>query len=370
MWCPPRRPASNGSPPATPPKSSPASNGRCRRPSSASSGSASTTSPAASHSPRATSPGSCGRKATSAATCCCGSSTSASTPSSAPPPAGSRPRPAARSASSTRSWSGSRRPPPKPSRPPAARQTRLATLSAEVEAAQPTLADLAAKEQAALGRAREAAEWAERLGRIAVPQSIRTFAERHREAQAALDAAAGALTEASTARKAAVAARQPLPDLAGLRAIRRAHDDLAQCVASIADRRGDEAATGRDRGAAAGPSSKPPPRRPGTRPSRSKRCSANMSPTPWPRRWYRVNRVRCATRWSAAFPNMRRWRPSPTPSAGSKNENRPWCGPEQATPRRRSRWPGRLPVSRRWPTSARNWPGRSTLIPTRPHSMP
>jgi exonuclease SbcC len=113
------------------------------------------------------------------------------------------------------------------------RQARLGALSAEVEAAQPVLADLARKEQAALGRAKEAAEWVQRLQSIAVPESIRTFAARHREAQAAVDAATGALTEASTTRKAAVNARQPLPDLGELRATRRAHDELAQCLAAI-----------------------------------------------------------------------------------------------------------------------------------------
>src|SRR5688572_19568608 len=113
------------------------------------------------------------------------------------------------------------------------RQARLAGLAAEVEAAQPVLAELAAKEQAALGRAGEAAEWVQRLRGIAVPESIRTNALRHREAQAALEAANGALTAAGTARKAAVNARRPLPDLAELRATRRAHDELAQCIAAI-----------------------------------------------------------------------------------------------------------------------------------------
>ncbi|HEX6381415.1 MAG TPA: SMC family ATPase [Acidimicrobiia bacterium] len=113
------------------------------------------------------------------------------------------------------------------------RQVRLAELTSEVEAAQPVLADLAAKQQAALGRANEAAEWVQRLQSIAVPESIRTFAERHREAQAALDGATAALTEAGAARKAALSARQPLPDLAELRATRRAHDELAQCIAAI-----------------------------------------------------------------------------------------------------------------------------------------
>jgi exonuclease SbcC len=113
------------------------------------------------------------------------------------------------------------------------RQARLAGLSAEVEAAEPVLADLAAKEQAALIRAKEAGVWVERLRSIAVPETIRTFAERHREAQAALEDATVALTEAGTARKAAVNARQPLPDLAELRAIRRAHDELAQCMTAI-----------------------------------------------------------------------------------------------------------------------------------------
>ena len=114
------------------------------------------------------------------------------------------------------------------------REARLRAVRGDVEATQPVLADLAAKEQAALGRALEAEEWVQRLDRIAVPQSIRTFAERHRQAEAELDAAAGLLTAASASRKAAVAARQPLPDLGGLRATRRAHDELAQCVAAIA----------------------------------------------------------------------------------------------------------------------------------------
>ena len=114
-----------------------------------------------------------------------------------------------------------------------ARQARLAVLSAEVEAAQPVLADLTAKEQAALGHATEAAEWVQRLQRIAVPESIRTFAARQREAQAALETATGALTGASAARKAAVNARPPLPDLAELLAGRRAHNELGQCVTAI-----------------------------------------------------------------------------------------------------------------------------------------
>ena len=113
------------------------------------------------------------------------------------------------------------------------RQARLTDLSAEVEAAQPVLADLAVEQQAALGRAKEAIEWVQRLRRIAVPEAIRTFAERHREAQAALDDAAAALTEAGTARKAAVNGREPFPDLVELRAARRTHDELAQCVAAI-----------------------------------------------------------------------------------------------------------------------------------------
>jgi DNA repair protein SbcC/Rad50 len=113
------------------------------------------------------------------------------------------------------------------------RQARLAVVSAQVEAAQPVLADLTAKEQATLGRANEAAGWAQRLRIIAVPESIRSFAARQREAQAALETATGVLTEASATRKEAVNTRQPLPDLAELRATRRAHDELAQCVGAI-----------------------------------------------------------------------------------------------------------------------------------------
>jgi exonuclease SbcC len=113
------------------------------------------------------------------------------------------------------------------------RHGRLVALSSDVEAAQPMLAALTDNEQAALGRAKEAAEWVERLQRVAVPAAIRTFAERHREAQAALDAATGALAEATAKRKTAVDARQPLPDPGDLRATRRAHGDLAQCLAAI-----------------------------------------------------------------------------------------------------------------------------------------
>ena len=113
------------------------------------------------------------------------------------------------------------------------RRARLVALSADVEAAQPVLGDLAAREQVALGRARDAADWVQRLQSIAVPDSIRTNALRHREAQAALDAATAALTEAGIRRKAAVNARRPLPDLGELRATRRAHNDLAQCLAAI-----------------------------------------------------------------------------------------------------------------------------------------
>jgi len=113
------------------------------------------------------------------------------------------------------------------------RHARLGALSAAVEAAQPVLAALADKEQAALGRAKEAAEWVQRLQSIAVPDSIRTFSERHREAQAALVAANEALTEASATRRIAVNTRQALADLGELRAMRRAHHDLTQCLAAI-----------------------------------------------------------------------------------------------------------------------------------------
>ena len=76
------------------------------------------------------------------------------------------------------------------------RHTRLGALCAAIEAAQPVLADLATKERAAVDRAKEAAGWVQRLQGIAVPESIRTFAERHRDAQQALDTATEALAAA------------------------------------------------------------------------------------------------------------------------------------------------------------------------------
>ena len=113
------------------------------------------------------------------------------------------------------------------------RRVQVDGLAAEVDAAQPALAGLAAQEQAALARAQDASEWVGRLQSIAVPSAVRAFAENHRAAQAALEAATAVLTEASTARKAAVGERAPLPELGTLRAVRATHESLAECGASI-----------------------------------------------------------------------------------------------------------------------------------------
>src|SRR5581483_9366918 len=104
----------------------------------------------------------------------------------------------------------------------------------EVEAAQPALAGLAAEEQAAVARAREASEWVGRLQSIAVPAAVRAFAEDHRAARAALEAAAATLAEAGARRKAAATERERLPDLGTLRAVRAAHEALAECQAATA----------------------------------------------------------------------------------------------------------------------------------------
>jgi DNA repair protein SbcC/Rad50 len=116
-----------------------------------------------------------------------------------------------------------------------ARRAQLEALRAEVEAAQPLLADLAAREQAAMARTQEASEWVGRLESIAVPGAVRQFAENHRAARAAVDEAATALNTASAGRRAAAAARAPLPELGTLQAVRAAHDSLAECVATIAE---------------------------------------------------------------------------------------------------------------------------------------
>src|SRR5439155_1120224 len=67
-----------------------------------------------------------------------------------------------------------------------ARRVQVVELAGEVEAAQPVLAGLAGEEQAASTRAREASEWVGRLESIAVPGAVRSFAEHHPAAQAAL----------------------------------------------------------------------------------------------------------------------------------------------------------------------------------------
>src|SRR5581483_8711327 len=92
----------------------------------------------------------------------------------------------------------------------------------------------AAEEQAALARAREASEWVGRLQSIAVPAAVRAFAEDHRAARAALEAAAATLADAGTRRQAAATERASLPDLGTLRAVRAAHEALAECQAAIA----------------------------------------------------------------------------------------------------------------------------------------
>ena len=115
-----------------------------------------------------------------------------------------------------------------------ARRVQVAELAGEVEAAQPVLAGLAGREEAASTRAREASEWVGRLESVAVPGAIRSFAENHRAAQAALDAATTGLDEAAAKRRAAAAGRAPLPDLGTLQALRAAQENLAECTTTIA----------------------------------------------------------------------------------------------------------------------------------------
>ncbi|HVW32315.1 MAG TPA: SMC family ATPase, partial [Acidimicrobiia bacterium] len=114
-----------------------------------------------------------------------------------------------------------------------ARRLQIDALATEIEAAQPALAELATREQAALTRAQTAAEWVGRLEAIAVPAAVRAFADNHRTALAALEEATAAHAAAAARRKAAAAERAARLELGGLQAARAAHIGLAECRAEI-----------------------------------------------------------------------------------------------------------------------------------------
>jgi exonuclease SbcC len=116
-----------------------------------------------------------------------------------------------------------------------ARRREIDDLQGAVEEARPVLADLAEKEKAARDRAVEARRWVDRLGAIAVPEAVREFAGRQRQAQATLTAEDGALAELAAGREAAEKERAPLPEMATLQTARTAHEDLARCGAAIAE---------------------------------------------------------------------------------------------------------------------------------------
>ncbi|MDQ1488226.1 MAG: repair protein SbcC/Rad50, partial [Actinomycetota bacterium] len=104
-----------------------------------------------------------------------------------------------------------------------------------VEEAQPVLAGLAEKEKAARDRAADARAAVGRLAAIAVPDPVREFAGRHRQAQTTLTDEEAVLAELAVRRDAAEQERAPLPEMAALRAVHAAHEALALCVATMAE---------------------------------------------------------------------------------------------------------------------------------------
>jgi exonuclease SbcC len=116
-----------------------------------------------------------------------------------------------------------------------AHRSAVDALRAEVEQAQPVLTGLAAEETVARERAGQIRAWIGRLEAIAVPDAVREFADRQRQAQAKLAAEERALADLTVQWEAAEQERAPLPDLAVLSAVRTAHDALGRCRAAMAD---------------------------------------------------------------------------------------------------------------------------------------
>ena len=203
------------------------------------------------------------------------------------PPAGRRAaEAAARSASSsTRAEPARRRPRPRPLEAAAAEQTarsppsRRGASRPQPDARRPG----GRRSRPRRGRARAATRGRRLRRAIAVPQSIRTLAERHAGgARRRSTPRPRPSREASAARRAAVAARQPLPDLAGL----RGRAPRPRRPGRSAWRRSTPAEATRSDGARPTarlprPIAMPPPRRPRRR-GRGARsaCSASTPPTP------------------------------------------------------------------------------------------
>jgi exonuclease SbcC len=116
-----------------------------------------------------------------------------------------------------------------------ARRGDVDALHLAVEEAQPVLAGLAEKEKAARDRAAEARAAVGRLAAIAVPEAVREFAGRHRQAQTTLIDEDAVLAELAVRRDAAEQERAPLPEMAALRTVHAAHEALALCAATMTE---------------------------------------------------------------------------------------------------------------------------------------